>query len=168
MKKTEPLTIAALSRLTGSQRKDISRWLDDAGLTLADGKKRCLACIRDHQDKSVLKIIVDPKSGLTYRQSLNREQAVKLRRDNDATEARMNRDWITASRHSQVINSLCDRLASVPDTIKEKLALTDEQHESLRKVFEDIFAEFRQVTPGSTARSSPPPANAGGPGSDFD
>ena len=145
MKTQKKITYSSLSLTTGSDRKDIRRWLADDNLTLDSPAKQCIACILAHKREPSSQHPTDPKTGLTWAQSLKMEQARAAKRENDAKEREMDNAWMKSEWVIRKFTLLCDRLELVPGRAKN-MGLSHEHAEIVAR--------------GSTPYSWPGPAQA--------
>jgi hypothetical protein len=142
MQNNKILSQAHLSRVTGSDRKDIRRWLADAGLTLSSSEADCLACIEAHQRKPLPQAALDGNAALPWRLASVRQDVIRMRRENAAAEKVMRETWVSSERHDKVMTGFCNLLSTVPAKAKATLGLTDFQTLGLQKIFDDLFRDY--------------------------
>ena len=151
------LSIHALAKLTGSNRENISNWLIDAGFDVLNlspkDKNELIRIIRSHQilpggAKEARKPQRD-KEGLTWGESKQKQETLKLQRENKIAEKALAEQWMEVAAHQTILTALTSKLESIPDKAKAELGLTHTQRERLQKMLDecrfDAAAETRRA-----------------------
>ena len=140
------ISIASLAKLTDSTREDVRRWLLDAGhdpLHLAPEKHdEYIRIIESHKKEKVHPGEGESphrdREGLTWGESKQKEEARKLKRENNLAEKALGEDWMTTVAHHQIMSNLCAKLETAPDTFKAQLGLTAAQRDLIQKGLDEI------------------------------
>jgi hypothetical protein len=136
----KPDSITGLAERTGSDRRSIKRWLAEDGIDASD--PRAIDVITKHQKQSNDNI--DPETGLTWFQAKVREDAIKVRRENEIAERLESETYMETEQVEKLVLMFLGKLELVhvklesefsldPKIVKRLVELIDEARSEMAK-----------------------------------
>ena len=153
--KVERLTSSDLMRECGSDRESVNKWLIQEGHDPRhlDPAKHDLyvEIIQRHQNSSKAPGMPGAMKGtdgdgLTWLEAVQREDAIRKKRENMIAAKVLAEEWISASAHHQILSSLTSRLETVPDKIRTELGLTIAQRDRIQKILDETRFDAAEET----------------------
>jgi hypothetical protein len=84
---------------------------------------------------------IDPETGLTYHQKLEKEKSIEIALRNRDTERAQSNKWLTAEEVDEMLSLLISRIEQLPEKWKSQLGLTDAQVIAIRRGLDEIRTE---------------------------
>lgn len=166
----ERLTIGGLATETGRRREEVIRWLTNAHLyyqkEFLSTKEACIEEINKHRMRSDSGAKArfggaedkepDGETGLPWKDALDREKTIELRRLNRIAEKTESGDYMPTAVHFERLSLLCGKIEQVPDKARSELGLTDLQTVKLTKMLDECREEAAKEVRCSTPITNPP------------
>lgn len=151
------LSISHLALLTGHNREEIRKWMVDENCykdgVFLKSEEECLAVISKHEtyrnngslnrnsDAKSANTEPDDETGLPWKEALEREKTIELRRLNRIAERTESGDYMPAATHKERVSILTGKLEQIPDKARSELGLSDTQTSKLTKMLDDCRQE---------------------------
>lgn len=128
-------SLRALAKKTGSTERSIKKWLE---LEQPETEADAVAIIRKHQEAGEAKGgEIDPETGLTWFQAKTKEEAIRIRRENEREEKLESKELMPSAEHLEVLVQLCQKLEQIPFKAKSELGLNDQQKKQLQRMIDE-------------------------------
>lgn len=161
-----PLTFYSLAKETGRDQAGIKKWLIAAHMWY-DGEFLVprATCVEEinrhtrHRDNEAWekiaeegKVEVDDRTGMQWKDALDREKTLELRRLNRIAEKTETGDYMPTATHLERTRAIIDRIEQIHDRAKSELALTDLQSSKLLRLLDDCREEaVKEITQAQLA-----------------
>jgi len=143
------VSLVGLYEETGCDRKNIRKWLSDAGLEPDETKgtaklydhDKAIEIISQHKKSEKSDCSVDPETGLSWFQADLMEKTLARRRERTIQEKKDRLELISASFYQDTLRLVMNRLEQIPSKAKSEYGLSDAQMVGIRRLIDEARQE---------------------------